>query len=70
MSARQIFFAKFNALVLMFAVFVLAMNLPWAVEYCMTTAGQWDLLVFWALDRFTREGALATLRLGPGAGVT
>ena len=40
-SARQVFFAKLNALVLMFAVFVLAMNLPWAVEYCMTTAGDW-----------------------------
>jgi len=23
---------------------------------------KWDLLVFWALDRFTREGTLATLR--------
>ena len=41
-SARQVFFAKLNALVLMFAVFVLAMNLPWAVEYCMTTAGHWE----------------------------
>lgn len=23
---------------------------------------KWDLLVFWSLDRFTREGALATLK--------
>lgn len=23
---------------------------------------KWDLLVFWALDRFTREGTLATLK--------
>jgi predicted permease len=41
-SARQIFFAKFAALALIFAVFVLAMNLPWAVEYAMTTAGHWE----------------------------
>ncbi len=41
-SARQIFFAKLAALALIFAVFVLAMNLPWAVEYSMTTAGHWE----------------------------
>ena len=23
---------------------------------------KWDLLVFWSLDRFTREGTLATLK--------
>ena len=26
------------------------------------TVRKWDLLVFWALDRFTREGTLATLK--------
>ena len=41
-SARQIFFAKFAALALIFAAFVLAMNLPWAIEYSMTTAGHWE----------------------------
>src|SRR5205807_2296817 len=41
-SARQIFLAKFGALTLLFAVFVLAINLPWAIGYCMTTAGHWQ----------------------------
>src|SRR5207248_698729 len=40
-SARQIFLAKFGALLLMFAVFVVAMNLPWAMEFAMTTSGHW-----------------------------
>ena len=40
-SARQIFLAKFGALLLMFAAFVLAMNLPWAMEFATTTAGHW-----------------------------
>lgn len=41
-SARQMFLAKFGALTLLFAVFVLAMNLPWAIGYCITTAGHWQ----------------------------
>jgi len=41
-SARQIFLAKFGALVLMFTIFVLAMNLPWAMEFATTTAGHWE----------------------------
>ena len=41
-SVRQIFLAKFAALVLMFSVFALAMNLPWAMEFATTTAGHWE----------------------------
>jgi len=41
LSARQIFLAKFGALLLMFAAFVVAMNLPWAMEFAITTAGHW-----------------------------
>ena len=41
-SARQIFLAKFGALTLLFAVFVLAMNLPWAIGYSITTADHWQ----------------------------
>src|ERR1041385_3251528 len=41
-TVRQIFLAKFGALLLMFAAFVLAMNLPWAMEFATTTAGHWE----------------------------
>jgi hypothetical protein len=40
-SARQIFLAKFGTLLLVFAVFVLSMNLPWALEFGPATAGHW-----------------------------
>lgn len=40
-SARQIFLAKFGTLLLVFAVFVLSMNLPWALEFGAATAGHW-----------------------------
>jgi putative ABC transport system permease protein len=40
-SARQIFLAKFGALLLVFAVFVVSMNLPWALEFAAATAGHW-----------------------------
>jgi predicted permease len=38
-SARQIFLAKAGALLLAFAVFVFALNLPWAMMYAAATAG-------------------------------
>jgi predicted permease len=41
-SARQMFLAKFGALTLAFVVFVLAMNLPWAVGYSLAAAGHWQ----------------------------
>ena len=41
-SVRQIFLAKFGALVLMFAVFAIGLNLPWAMEFATTTAGHWE----------------------------
>jgi putative ABC transport system permease protein len=39
---RQIFFAKFTALLLLFAAFVLAMNLPWAILFAEASSGQWQ----------------------------
>jgi predicted permease len=41
-SARQIFLSKFGALLLVFAAFVLSMNLPWALEFCAATGGHWQ----------------------------
>src|SRR6266581_993736 len=41
LSARQIFLAKSGALLLVFAAFVLALNLPWAMMFAMATAGGW-----------------------------
>jgi predicted permease len=38
-SGRQIFAAKFGALLLAFGVFVLALNLPWAMLFAAVTAG-------------------------------
>jgi putative ABC transport system permease protein len=40
-SARQIFVAKASALVLAFAVFVIALNLPWAMMFAAATSGSW-----------------------------
>src|SRR5258708_10112990 len=41
-SVRQVLLAKFSALLLVFAVFVLAMNLPWAMLFAGVTAGPWQ----------------------------
>ena len=41
-SARQIFLAKSGALLLAFAVFVLALNLPWAILFAAATSGHWQ----------------------------
>jgi hypothetical protein len=41
-SARQIFLAKSGALLLAFAVFVLAFNLPWAMLFAAVTYGHWQ----------------------------
>ncbi len=41
-SARQIFQAKFGALLLLFAAFVLALNAPPAIAFAAVTAGQWQ----------------------------
>lgn len=41
-SARQVFLSKFGALLLVFAAFVLSMNLPWALEFSAATAGHWE----------------------------
>ncbi|MBI4877167.1 MAG: ABC transporter permease [Acidobacteria bacterium] len=41
-GARQIFRAKFLALLLVFAAFTLALNLPPAVSFAVVTAGQWQ----------------------------
>src|SRR5207249_2519158 len=39
LSARQIFLAKSGALLLAFAAFVLAMNLPWAMIFAAASSG-------------------------------
>src|SRR5258708_38329441 len=41
-STRQIFLAKSGALLLAFAVFVLAFNLPWAMLFAAVTYGHWQ----------------------------
>ncbi len=41
LSARQIFVAKSGALLLAFAGFVLALNLPWAMMFAVATSGSW-----------------------------
>jgi hypothetical protein len=41
-SARQIFRAKFTALLLLFTTFVLAMTVPPALSFAIVTAGQWQ----------------------------
>src|SRR5262249_43618805 len=41
-SARQIFLAKSGALLLAFAVFVLAFNLPWAMLFAAVVSGHWQ----------------------------
>jgi predicted permease len=41
-SARQIFVAKSGALLLAFAVFVPALNLPWAMLFAAVTSGHWQ----------------------------
>jgi predicted permease len=41
-SARQIFRAKFSALLLLFAGFVLALSLPFAISFAAVTGGRWQ----------------------------
>src|SRR5258708_33777881 len=41
-STPQIFLAKSGALLLAFAVFVLAFNLPWAMLFAAVTYGHWQ----------------------------
>jgi predicted permease len=42
LTARRIFLAKFSALLLAFGVFVIALNLPWALMFASATAGAWS----------------------------
>src|SRR6267378_1702432 len=42
LSASQIFVAKSGALLLAFAAFVLALNLPWAMMFAAATSGSWQ----------------------------